>query len=111
MDLDGFQNSFDKLWGYANVEVAQAIMFLLTNEFVTGTTVDVDGGWLCANKTFSELRVMPTAFWQNGCMKEAKNASCLVAKICDQSGWPSNSLPQRAEAGCLDGELLVRACG
>ena len=31
-------------------EVAQAIMFLLTNEFVTGTTVDVDGGWLCANK-------------------------------------------------------------
>ncbi|CAE7892619.1 pntB [Symbiodinium sp. KB8] len=145
MDLDGFQNSFDKLWGYANVvrlgaehmtekgsivlvsgaparrckpgqislscvgaavenlvralapeivprrinvvspglvetpmfgpdseerhaklakmssgnpipragkpeEVAQAIMFLLTNEFVTGTTVDVDGGWLCANK-------------------------------------------------------------
>ncbi|MEZ5661179.1 MAG: SDR family oxidoreductase [Burkholderiaceae bacterium] len=27
-------------------EVAQAIMFTVTNEFVTGTTVDVDGGWL-----------------------------------------------------------------
>jgi NAD(P)-dependent dehydrogenase (short-subunit alcohol dehydrogenase family) len=27
-------------------EVAQAIMFLLTNDFVTGTTVDVDGGAL-----------------------------------------------------------------
>lgn len=27
-------------------EVAQAIVFLVQNEFVTGTTVDVDGGWL-----------------------------------------------------------------
>lgn len=27
-------------------EVAQAILFLVQNEFVTGTTVDVDGGWL-----------------------------------------------------------------
>ncbi|MBX2806693.1 MAG: SDR family oxidoreductase [Hyphomicrobiales bacterium] len=27
-------------------EVAQAIIFLVQNEFVTGTTVDVDGGWL-----------------------------------------------------------------
>jgi NAD(P)-dependent dehydrogenase (short-subunit alcohol dehydrogenase family) len=27
-------------------EVAQAILFLLQNDFVTGTTVDVDGGWL-----------------------------------------------------------------
>lgn len=27
-------------------EVAQAILFLITNDFVTGTTVDVDGGWL-----------------------------------------------------------------
>jgi NAD(P)-dependent dehydrogenase (short-subunit alcohol dehydrogenase family) len=27
-------------------EVAQAILFCLTNDFVTGTTVDVDGGWL-----------------------------------------------------------------
>ena len=27
-------------------EVAQAILFTLTNDFVTGTTVDVDGGWL-----------------------------------------------------------------
>ncbi len=27
-------------------EVAQAIMFCVTNDFVTGTTVDVDGGWL-----------------------------------------------------------------
>lgn len=27
-------------------EVASAILFLLENDFVTGTTVDVDGGWL-----------------------------------------------------------------
>ena len=27
-------------------EVAQAIMFVVQNKFVTGTTVDVDGGWL-----------------------------------------------------------------
>lgn len=27
-------------------EVASAIMLLLENEFVTGTTIDVDGGWL-----------------------------------------------------------------
>lgn len=27
-------------------EVAQAVMFLIENDFVTGTTVDVDGGWL-----------------------------------------------------------------
>ena len=27
-------------------EVAAAIMFLIKNDFVTGTTVDVDGGWL-----------------------------------------------------------------
>lgn len=27
-------------------EVAQAILFLIQNEFVTGTTIDVDGGWL-----------------------------------------------------------------
>jgi len=27
-------------------EVAQAIVFTLQNDFVTGTTVDVDGGWL-----------------------------------------------------------------
>ncbi len=27
-------------------EVAQAIMFMVTNDFVTGTTIDVDGGWL-----------------------------------------------------------------
>lgn len=29
-------------------EVAQAIMFVVQNDFVTGTTVDVDGGWLIA---------------------------------------------------------------
>lgn len=29
-------------------EAAQAIMFLIQNDFVTGTTVDVDGGWLLA---------------------------------------------------------------
>lgn len=27
-------------------EVASAVMFLVQNDFVTGTTVDVDGGWL-----------------------------------------------------------------
>lgn len=27
-------------------EVADAIMFMIRNEFVTGTTIDVDGGWL-----------------------------------------------------------------
>ncbi|MEC8554389.1 MAG: SDR family oxidoreductase [Planctomycetota bacterium] len=27
-------------------EVAEGILFVLENEFVTGTTVDVDGGWL-----------------------------------------------------------------
>ncbi|HCH32193.1 MAG TPA: short-chain dehydrogenase [Oceanospirillaceae bacterium] len=27
-------------------EVAQAILFMIENDFVTGTTVDVDGGWL-----------------------------------------------------------------
>jgi NAD(P)-dependent dehydrogenase (short-subunit alcohol dehydrogenase family) len=27
-------------------EVAQAVVFLVQNDFVTGTTVDVDGGWL-----------------------------------------------------------------
>lgn len=31
--------------GLAN-EVAEGIMFVIKNEFVTGTTVDVDGGWL-----------------------------------------------------------------
>ncbi len=29
-------------------EVAQAILFTIENDFVTGTTVDVDGGWLLA---------------------------------------------------------------
>ena len=27
-------------------EVAQAIVFAVENEFITGTTLDVDGGWL-----------------------------------------------------------------
>ena len=27
-------------------EVAKGIMFVVQNDFVTGTTVDVDGGWL-----------------------------------------------------------------
>ncbi len=27
-------------------EVAQAVLFAITNDFVTGTTIDVDGGWL-----------------------------------------------------------------
>lgn len=29
-------------------EVADAILFLIRNDFVTGTTIDVDGGWLLA---------------------------------------------------------------
>ena len=29
-------------------EVAQAIVLLVQNEFVTGTTIDIDGGWLLA---------------------------------------------------------------
>ena len=29
-------------------EVAQGIVFLVQNDFVTGTTIDVDGGWLLA---------------------------------------------------------------
>ena len=29
-------------------EVAQAIVFTVQNDFVTGTTIDVDGGWLLA---------------------------------------------------------------
>jgi NAD(P)-dependent dehydrogenase (short-subunit alcohol dehydrogenase family) len=27
-------------------EVAEALMYVVKNNFVTGTTVDVDGGWL-----------------------------------------------------------------
>ncbi len=27
-------------------EVAQGIVFMVENDFVTGTTIDVDGGWL-----------------------------------------------------------------
>ena len=29
-------------------EVAEGLMFVIKNDFVTGTTVDVDGGWLIA---------------------------------------------------------------
>ena len=27
-------------------EIAKAILFAIENDFVTGTTIDVDGGWL-----------------------------------------------------------------
>jgi NAD(P)-dependent dehydrogenase (short-subunit alcohol dehydrogenase family) len=27
-------------------EVAKGIIFAIENEFITGTTVDIDGGWL-----------------------------------------------------------------
>ena len=27
-------------------EAAKGIMFLIENDFVTGTTIDVDGGWI-----------------------------------------------------------------
>lgn len=30
----------------ASEEVAQGIVFTITNDFVTGTTIDVDGGWI-----------------------------------------------------------------
>ena len=29
-------------------EVARGILFMIQNDFVTGTTIDVDGGWLLA---------------------------------------------------------------
>ena len=29
-------------------EVASAIIFAIENEFITGTTIDIDGGWLSA---------------------------------------------------------------
>ncbi len=29
-------------------EVASGIVFAIQNDFVTGTTIDVDGGWLLA---------------------------------------------------------------
>ena len=29
-------------------EVAKGIIFAIENEFITGTTIDVDGGWLVA---------------------------------------------------------------
>ncbi len=31
-----------------STEVAQAIIFAIENDFITGTTIDVDGGWLAA---------------------------------------------------------------
>ena len=30
-------------------EVARGLMFVITNDFVTGTIVDVDGGWLLSD--------------------------------------------------------------
>ena len=51
--LSGLQRGrFDFVWVFngwdalAAEEVAEAILFVITNDFVTGTTVDVDGGWL-----------------------------------------------------------------
>jgi NAD(P)-dependent dehydrogenase (short-subunit alcohol dehydrogenase family) len=29
-------------------EIASAIIFAIENDYVTGTTIDVDGGWLTA---------------------------------------------------------------
>jgi NAD(P)-dependent dehydrogenase (short-subunit alcohol dehydrogenase family) len=29
-------------------EVAKALLFAVENEFITGTTIDVDGGWILA---------------------------------------------------------------
>ena len=29
-------------------EVSQAILFAIQNDFITGTTIDVDGGWILA---------------------------------------------------------------
>ena len=33
--------------GYPS-EVALGVIFAIENEFITGTTIDVDGGWLAA---------------------------------------------------------------
>ncbi|MEQ9639782.1 MAG: SDR family oxidoreductase [Alphaproteobacteria bacterium] len=41
----GSANHLIKRAGQAD-EVAQGILFVIQNDFVTGTTVDVDGGWL-----------------------------------------------------------------
>ena len=30
------------------VEVAHGIIFAIENEFITGTTIDIDGGWFAA---------------------------------------------------------------
>ena len=30
-------------------ECAQGIVFLIQNDFVTGTTIDIDGGWLLSS--------------------------------------------------------------
>jgi NAD(P)-dependent dehydrogenase (short-subunit alcohol dehydrogenase family) len=38
-------NNLIKRAGTAD-EVASAIQFVIENDFVTGTTVDVDGGWI-----------------------------------------------------------------
>ena len=32
----------------ASQEIASAIIFTIENDYVTGTTIDVDGGWLTA---------------------------------------------------------------
>ncbi len=29
-------------------EIAQGILFVTTNEFVTGSVIDIDGGWICS---------------------------------------------------------------
>jgi NAD(P)-dependent dehydrogenase (short-subunit alcohol dehydrogenase family) len=56
MDMDGYKGSFD-FYSKATAdniipragtadEIAMGIVFLIQNDFVTGTTVDIDGGWL-----------------------------------------------------------------
>ena len=40
-------------------EVAQAIAFAIENQFVTGTTIDVDGGWLGALGRTAQMGARP----------------------------------------------------
>ena len=35
-----------EIQGIADGEVAKGIIFVIENDFVNGTTVDVDGGWI-----------------------------------------------------------------
>ena len=61
IDADGVSKGDDRTKHYSNVtkthlikragtadEVALGIIFAVENDFISGTTIDVDGGWLTA---------------------------------------------------------------